>query len=221
MATAVFLLTLSFAYILLGTCAQFTIAMFTSHPFLNLHRQYLPFFIVAQAIFICLLFVRYLLCLINEVCPQRIVFLLFDVLSGFRRESFVFLYPFLLTLLLHLCSNLWYILNLIQLQKYQSIEVQRFFEYCSKDMLDMNIETKQCTCVRENDNDKYLVDMPCMKVKLLIELLQLMPFVRCSRTLCFSITLSTSNRLAFFWFWLIFTHSYWWHSCIFMRKDHY
>ena len=144
-----------------------------------------------------------------------------SILSGFRRESFVFLYPFLLTLLLHLCSNLWYILNLIHLQKYQSIEVQRFFEYCSRDMLDMNVETKRCTCVRENDNDKYLVDMPCMKVKLLIELLQLMPFVRWSNTLRFLITLSTRNRLAFCWFWLIFTHSYWWHSCIFTRKDHY
>ncbi len=104
--------------------------------------------------------------------------LIFRMISGFRRDSFVFLYPFLLTLLLHLCSNLWYILNIIHLRKYQSIEIQHFFDYCSKDILNMNFETKQCTCIRDSYSDKYLVNMSCMKVKLLIELIQLMPFIR-------------------------------------------
>ncbi|UJR37057.1 hypothetical protein I4U23_029762 [Adineta vaga] len=154
MTTAVFLLTLSFAYILLGTCAQFTIAILTSNPLLNLHWQHLPFLIIIQAIFICLFFI-----------------------SGFRRDSFVFLYPFLLTLFLHLCSNLWYILNVIHLPKYQSIEIQHFFNYCSRDILNMNFNTKQCICLHENTNEQYLVDMSCMKVKLLIELIQLIPFI--------------------------------------------
>ena len=60
MTTAIFVLTLSFAYILLGTCAQFTISIFTSDPLLNLHWQHLPFFIIIQAIFICLFFIRYI-----------------------------------------------------------------------------------------------------------------------------------------------------------------
>ncbi|CAF2486016.1 unnamed protein product [Rotaria sp. Silwood2] len=154
MTTAIFLLTLSFAYILLGTCAQFTIAIFTSDLLLNLPWQHFPFFIIIQAIFICLFFI-----------------------SGFRRDSFVFLYPFLLTLFLHLCSNLWYILNIIHLRKYQSIEIQQFFYYCSNEILNMNIDTKQCTCIRDNYHDKYLVNMSCIKVKLLIELIQLMPFI--------------------------------------------
>ncbi len=98
--------------------------------------------------------------------------------SGFRRDSFVFLYPFLLTLILHLCSNLWYIFNIIHIQKYQSNEIQQFFYYCSKDILDINFERKQCTCLRNGDTEKYLVNMSCMRVKLLIELVQLMPFVR-------------------------------------------
>jgi hypothetical protein len=42
----------------------------------------------------------------------------------------------------------------------------------------MNFETKQCTCIRDSYSDKYLVNMSCMKVKLLIELIQLMPFIR-------------------------------------------
>ncbi len=42
----------------------------------------------------------------------------------------------------------------------------------------MNFERKQCTCLRNGDSDKYLVNMSCMRVKLLIELIQLMPFVR-------------------------------------------
>ena len=58
MAKAVFFLTLSFAYILLGTCAQFAIALFTSDPLLHLHWQHLPFFIIIQSIFICIFFVR-------------------------------------------------------------------------------------------------------------------------------------------------------------------
>ncbi|CAF1634655.1 unnamed protein product [Adineta ricciae] len=154
MTTAVFLLTLSFAYILLGTCAQFTIAILTSNSLFNLHWQYLPFLIVVQAIFICLFFV-----------------------SGFRRDSFVFLYPFLLTLFLHLCSNLWYILSLIHLRTYQSTEIQQFFYYCSRDILNMNFETKQCTCLHEDANDHYHVNMSCVKVKLFIELIQLVPFI--------------------------------------------
>ncbi|CAF3728286.1 unnamed protein product [Rotaria socialis] len=154
MSTAVFLLTLSFAYILLGTCAQFTIAIFTSDPLLNLPWQHFPFFIIIQAIFICLFFI-----------------------SGFRRGSFVFLYPFLLTLFLHLCSNVWYTLNIIQIRKYPSNEIQQFFDYCSKEILNTNFATKQCTCTRNNQHDGYLVNMSCAKVKLFIELIQLMPFI--------------------------------------------
>ncbi len=59
MTTAIFLLTLSFAYIVLGTCAQFVIAVFTSDSVLNLNRQHLPFIIIIEAIFICLFFMRY------------------------------------------------------------------------------------------------------------------------------------------------------------------
>lgn len=173
MSTVVFLLTLSFAYILLGTCAQFAIAIFTSEPVLNLHWQNLPFFIIIQAILICFFFLRYDLLLLFLIFS-----LISSTISGFRRDSFVFLYPFLLTLLLHLCSNLWYILNIIQLRKYQSFEIQHFFDYCTKDILNMNFETKQCICIRDGYNDKFLVNMSCMKVKLLIELIQLMPFIR-------------------------------------------
>jgi len=59
MTTAVFLLTLSFAYILLGTCAQFTIALFTSDPVLNFNFQHLPFFIILQALCLCCFFLRH------------------------------------------------------------------------------------------------------------------------------------------------------------------
>lgn len=100
-----------------------------------------------------------------------------DCCSGFRRNSFIFLYPFLFTLLLHLCSNLWYILNLIHLRTSQSPEMQHFFDYCSKDILQVNLGGKQCTCLREKDGEKFAVNISCIRVKLLIELIQLMPFV--------------------------------------------
>ncbi|CAF0950324.1 unnamed protein product [Adineta ricciae] len=41
----------------------------------------------------------------------------------------------------------------------------------------MNFETKQCTCLHENVNDQYHVNMSCVKVKLFIELIQLIPFI--------------------------------------------
>lgn len=172
MATAVFLLTLSFAYILLGTCAQFAIALFTSDPLLHLHWHYLPFSIILQSIFICLFFVRY--SIFDELKSLRAQ----GISSGFRRDTFVFLYPFLLTILLHLCTNAWYTLSIVHLRKYQSIEMQSFFDYCSKDVLEMTADSTQCTCMRENNQDKYTINMSCMRVKLVIELIQLMPFIR-------------------------------------------
>ena len=181
MMATVFLLTLSFAYILLGTCAQFTIAMFTSDPFLNLRWQHFPLIIIIQAIFICFFFVRYIyiffLCFFSFLTLHRQEDFSY-MNSGFRRNSFIFLYPFLLTLLLHLCSNLWYILKIVHLRKYQSIEVQHFFDFCSKDILNMNFESKKCTCIRDNHHEQYLVNMSCLKVKILIELIQLIPFIR-------------------------------------------
>ncbi len=69
-------------------------------------------------------------------------------------------------------------LNIIHLRKYQSIESQHFLDYCSKDILNINYDTQQCTCIRDGYDDKYLVNMSCVKVKLLIELIQLMPFIR-------------------------------------------
>ena len=99
--------------------------------------------------------------------------------SGFRRDTFVFLYPFLLTILFHLCSNIWYILHIVHLRKYQSIEMQNFYDYCSRDMLEMSFDTKQCACVRQSDHhDRYVIQMSCIRVKLLIELIQLLPFIR-------------------------------------------
>lgn len=110
---------------------------------------------------------------------QRVMCVRVHLSSGFRRDTFVFLYPFLLTILFHLCSNIWYILNIVHLRKYQSIEMQHFYDYCSRDMLEMSFDAKQCACVRQSDHhDRYVIQMSCIRVKLLIELIQLMPFIR-------------------------------------------
>jgi hypothetical protein len=98
--------------------------------------------------------------------------------SGFRRDKFIFLYPFLMTLLLHLYFNLWYIVHIIQQRNYQTMNTLHFFYYCSKDMFDTNINSKQCSCHRTDSHEQYIVNTSCIKVKLLIELMQLIPFVR-------------------------------------------
>jgi hypothetical protein len=61
MTVAIFLLTLSFAYILLGTCAQFVIGILTIGPWLNSTCQYFPLTITIEVIFICIFFLRYVI----------------------------------------------------------------------------------------------------------------------------------------------------------------
>ena len=107
----------------------------------------------------------------------------FDVLisysnSGFRQGSFIFLYPFLLSLLVHVWSNTWYTFNLVLSEMNQSNQVTIFSKYCTNDLTKKNLNLQRCTCIHEHVNDRYLFYDPCVKMKFTIQLARLLPIVR-------------------------------------------
>ncbi|CAF0802003.1 unnamed protein product [Didymodactylos carnosus] len=74
-------------------------------------------------------------------------------------------------------------MNLIDINTYHSEDIQQFFDYCSTDMTDASFFdhkllkiVQRCTCSKRDDGT-ITTNMSCAKVKLFIELIQLMPFI--------------------------------------------